>query len=243
MSDPVSTYKIIIKSLTDRALRSLGYGGTAEYSVEYSAISDHGEFSSNAAFACFGKLGLTAADLARKLADLLSSEKIFKEVCAASPGYVNFYMSSGWYDAVFRELFLSGQPSPGTVMFSEDDLYAGSSDPLYEYAWVCSLMRAYPSQPDPVSPDPGDPAERRLLGLLFMSPSVIEAAEIERDPSAVLRYIQDLTSAFRALRDEEGRMLGLAASGSPRLFLYGTAVRPALRNCISLFQADPTEYL
>ena len=252
MFDPVKTCKNEIRSLTDFALKSIGYDGTAEYSVEYSAISEHGEFSTNAAFVCASGCGMTPMDLAKKLEGILSSEKaLFEKVSADSPGYINFWMSPEWYRSAVTELLRIGSDSEytaaETAVFSPSDLSSVSFDPLYEYAWICSILRAYASPPDLAADAPSigteDPAERKLLNLLLMHPSITERAEKRTGPAPLLRYMQDLSSCFRALRDEEGRNLGLAASRSYRLFLYGTMVKQSMLQCLSLFCAEPPEYI
>ena len=360
MCDPVSSCKLKIQSLIDDALKALGLLDTAEYSVEYSAISEYGEFSSNVSFAFANLSGIHSTQLAEQIAAKINADPaVFDSVTAVNPGYINFTMSPRWIKKALSEVIDDGdrfgykdqRTSGQAVIITVDDpltnqnrpeLYRNEAvvqalasilradgfeanrvmlDPatspcstktiicapasywdsgripsrllessehvavadlsgntplewndelvislnerrpqlpvflnddapakaLYDYAWFCSQLRSFGSCSDPIEsrkiPSPESQKERVLADMILSFPSVISKASSDLDPSAVLRYMSNLTEDYRTLRDELGMVLGLEAYRSEKLFWYSYLVRQVLHNGITLFCADPREYI
>ena len=360
MYDPVSSCKLKIRSLIDDALKALGLLDTAEYSVEYSAISEHGEFSSNVSFAYANLSGIHSTQLAEQIAAKINADPaVFDSVTAVNPGYINFTMSPRWIKKALSEVIDDGdrfgykdqRTSGQAVIITVDDpltnqnrpeLYRNEAvvqalasilradgfeanrvmlDPatspcstktiicapasywdsgrilsqlsessehvavadlsgntplewndefvislndrrpqlpvvinndapakaLYDYAWLCSQLRSFDNCSSLIETRqlhfPESQAERMLTDMILSFPSVVSKASADLDPSAVLRYLSNLTEDYRTVRDELGIDLGLIASRSDKLFWYCYLVRQVLHNGISLFRIEPNEYL
>ena len=108
MCDPVSSCKLKIRSLIDDALKSLGLTDTAEYSVEYSAISAYGDFSSNVSFVYSRFADLSSYELSVRLAEKLSGNTLFDSVSVSQQGFLNFLVISDWYAQALSVAFNSG---------------------------------------------------------------------------------------------------------------------------------------
>ncbi|MBR0343161.1 MAG: hypothetical protein IJH64_13120 [Oscillospiraceae bacterium] len=360
MCDPVSSCKLKIRSLIDDALKVLELLDTAEYSVEYSAISEYGEFSSNVSFAYANLSGIHFTQLAEQIAAKINADPaVFDSVTAVNPGYINFSMSPRWIKKALSEVIddgdrfgykcqmTSGQAVIMTVgesltALNSPELFRNEAvvqaltsilradgfeanrvmlDPasspcstktiicapalcwdsgripsqlsdisehvavadlsgntpskwtdefvillnkrkpqlpvilnddkpaqvLYDYAWICSQLRSFDNCSSLIEnrqlPFPESQTERMLADIILSFPSVVSKASADLDPSAVLRYLSNLTEDYRTVRDELGMDLGLIASRSDKLFWYCYLVRQVLHNGISLFRIEPNEYL
>ena len=256
MFDPVSTQSKEIRSLIDDALRSLGHLNTAEYSVEYSAISEYGEFSSNAAFVYSKKAVIPPTKLADQLAIYISDKShMFSSVFASDPGYLNFCMAPYWYQTVLSEILSIGdlygldntRVLDGSLTISDNMRNISHTDLLYDYAWLCSINRSFncvrDNITDPSTIAPKNNIERSLFNTIILFPSITSKAFKDNDPSVVLRYLLNVTSLYRSFRDEFGIMFGLKAFKSDDLLLCSRLVIQILHNGLVLLSIEPNEYL
>ena len=108
MCDPVSSCKLKIRALIDDALKSLGLTDTAEYSVEYSAISAYGDFSSNVSFVYSRFTDLSPYELSVQIAEKLSGNTLFDSVSVSQQGFLNFVVVSDWYAQSLSDVLKSG---------------------------------------------------------------------------------------------------------------------------------------
>jgi len=149
-------------------------------------------------------------------------------------------------DPVWNEsLILSlNEQKPQTPIIVDKNTY---SKAVYDYAWICSLIRSFGQAPafpaENIAMTPESSQERLLFKYALLFPSVISKAADDLDPSAVFRYLSDVVINYRLLRDEYGRSEGLAAAKSYSLFWYTSLVKQILKKGLSLFTEEPYEYL
>ena len=97
MFDPVASCIAEIRRALDRAVQDLELPTIAEYSLEYSAISDHGDLSSNIAFQAARIWKIPAYQGACRIRDLLSvGNEIICDVAVSPNGFLNFRLNDSW---------------------------------------------------------------------------------------------------------------------------------------------------
>jgi arginyl-tRNA synthetase len=108
--DPVSR---LLEAVTEIS-REMSGDDTIEPSLEPSSRPEHGDYSSNAAMLMAGPLGRPpreiAAELSEAVATLLADALEKTEV--AGPGFLNLFLSDGWYRAAVRDLGGAAAPVP-----------------------------------------------------------------------------------------------------------------------------------
>ncbi len=129
MCDPVSSCKLKIRSQIDNALKSLGLTDTAEYSVEYSAISAYGDFSSNVALVYSKYTDVSTHELSVLLAEKLKDDTLFDSVSVAQHGFINFVMVSDWYKQALSEALNMGKKFGNNYMPSDNAMIITVDDP------------------------------------------------------------------------------------------------------------------
>ncbi|MBQ8994786.1 MAG: hypothetical protein IJ091_03115 [Oscillospiraceae bacterium] len=98
MFDPVTACKKELYRLLERTLRDLGLNKMAEYSIEYSALSPYGDFSSNIALVLSKHHSTTAVDLANKICSALDlKDTQVRSASVSEKGFLNIFMDDDWY--------------------------------------------------------------------------------------------------------------------------------------------------
>src|SRR3954451_18479972 len=110
MADPVAE----LRSAVDAAAGSLRDGaeaGSSEPSLERPPKAEFGDYSTNAAMLLAPVLGEQPRGTAEKLAEELgrSLEGTVEKVEVAGPGFLNLFLSEGWYRRAAGELAAAGE--------------------------------------------------------------------------------------------------------------------------------------
>ncbi len=91
--------QILIKTISDHLAR-LGVPIPAEISIEHPRVKEHGDFSTNLAMTLAKPLGKKPQEIAKALADALSSEtQLFEKIEIKGPGFINFFLKNEAYQA------------------------------------------------------------------------------------------------------------------------------------------------
>ena len=116
MSNPVSDIKQSITALVRAALDAAAASGTLSacaelpaFVVEIPADTSHGDFATNAAMVC----ARTFRCAPRKVAEAICQNLVLEgsgieRVEIAGPGFINFFLSRGWFSEVVHSVLAQG---------------------------------------------------------------------------------------------------------------------------------------
>ncbi len=77
--------------------------------IEIPADRSHGDFAANVAMVCAKPLRMAPRKIAEAIADAIVLEgSMFSRMEIAGPGFLNFFLSSAWYDTVIRNIIEEG---------------------------------------------------------------------------------------------------------------------------------------
>lgn len=164
-------------------------------------------------------LGVPPRELAAALAARMALEgAFFASVEAGGPGFLNFRLSEGWYEAVLeaaeaapphppavplsdREAIrlLTGA-RPGAPLEAELPLRRDRGNPLYVLRYAAERLSRLPEAFACVKEFPFSPAERPLIRSVAAYPAALRRLEENGDPSHVARCLTELTEALRRCR-------------------------------------------
>jgi arginyl-tRNA synthetase len=91
-----------IKKIIEKTLKALEIEAE-NFNIEHPENADNGDYATNVAMVCAKKMGVNPKELAESIVtkmkeDLLAEEKTFvEEVSVAGPGFINFYLSRGFF--------------------------------------------------------------------------------------------------------------------------------------------------
>ena len=74
------------------------------FSVERPKHNEHGEVSTNAPLIVAGKIKSNPQEVAKALVAKLSGEEMFASVAIAGPGFINFFLTPGYWQEVLRKI-------------------------------------------------------------------------------------------------------------------------------------------
>jgi arginyl-tRNA synthetase len=100
--------KQIILNHVKQVIESLDLASDKEFIIEVPNKSEFGDYSTNAALVLAKDNKKPPRDLANLLIKELKKNKNYKKVEIAGPGFINFFLSSHFYQNVLWEIFLTG---------------------------------------------------------------------------------------------------------------------------------------
>ena len=100
--------KEIIHAHLMESLDKLGISHEKEFSVEIPNITDHGDYSTNCALILARENKKSPKALAEDLVKALKKNKDYKKIELAGPGFINFYMSTAFFQRIFWEIHKAG---------------------------------------------------------------------------------------------------------------------------------------
>ncbi|MDD2423291.1 MAG: arginine--tRNA ligase [Candidatus Cloacimonetes bacterium] len=100
--------KEIIHAHLLESLENLGISHEKEFSVEIPNIVEHGDYSTNCALILAKENKRAPKALAEDLIKALKKNKDYKKVELAGPGFINFVMSTAFFQKMFWEIYKAG---------------------------------------------------------------------------------------------------------------------------------------
>ena len=93
----------IIKSIIAKSLKELSLP-IPEFSVDYPKNQKFGDFSTNVSLLLSKELRKNPREIANGLLQKLSEEKCFSKVEIAGAGFINFFVTDSFYQAIVKDV-------------------------------------------------------------------------------------------------------------------------------------------